>query len=533
MKSFLWPCISPAKEVAFAGEKPMPRIVHPLARLGLNIMLILGLCLCLPAPAHADIAPPDQPPGANPLPESLDTQVSMLAETVVIKLLDRHPEQIAGQARVSASFTMRNLGSVDERLTVRFPLSFFDGRSNGFGEYPTITDLQVRMQGRSVSPRRIEIPNPSSQEGLAMPWAVFEADFPVQTDVVIDVTYTAAGIGEYPIVAFKYVLETGAGWRGPIGSATIVVQLPYEANAQNVIFAEHTGFSQTSPGGVIAGKEVRWQFTGLEPSRADNFEVSLVMPEAWKKVLYEQSNVARDPTDSEAWGRLGKYYKELCRLRHAYRQDPGGLELYQASRAAYQRAVDLSPADALWHYGFADLLWGYYYPHVYLARSSDTSELELTVQELRTALQLDPTIQAARDLLDDISASVPGAVEPLADGYNYLILTATPDLWPSLPTASATLSPGQNGTAQATEASATAGEPTTTPRPTPSATPTLTPVILAEVPPGSITLAPPEPTPTPTRRVPTCRAFLALPLLMLTLSLAVGARRLKRSTSPP
>ena len=48
-------------------------------------------------------------------------------------------------------------------------------------------------------------------------------------------SYTVNGYGYYPQIAFDYVLETGAGWNGTIGSADIIVDLPYDASDLNVL----------------------------------------------------------------------------------------------------------------------------------------------------------------------------------------------------------------------------------------------------------------------------------------------------------
>ena len=79
-------------------------------------------------------------------------------------------------------------------------------------------------------------------------------------------------------LAFKYILETGAGWKDTIGSADLVVRLPYEANEYHVIFGSNTGFSETSPGAAIVGNELRWHYEDLEPAWEDNFEVSWFFP---------------------------------------------------------------------------------------------------------------------------------------------------------------------------------------------------------------------------------------------------------------
>jgi len=388
------------------------------------IIVCLLVVLFLPSPARADVAPPEQPPGVNPLPESEVTRVKMVAETVLLQVLLTAPSGSLGQARVAADFTMHNLGTEPETLGVRFPLSANDG----FYHYPEITGLEVRVGGRLVSTRRIELVNEYDE---SIPWAEFDVTFPAGQDVFIQVAYTLEGTGEYPYISFKYILETGAGWSGTIGEGDIIVRLPYEANSYNVILEEQIGWSQTTPGGTFVGNGVHWHFENLEPTLADNFEVSLVMPSAWQKVLIEQDNVSRNLQDGEAWGRLGKIYKEISRLRRGLREDAGGHELYRLSQQAYEHAIMLLPDDALWHAGYADLLWNHYYYNVYFSDQPDISEFIQILRLLDRSLSLTPSNSVAVGLLTEISYAIPEAVQINDDEFVIYYLTATPFIEPT------------------------------------------------------------------------------------------------------
>ena len=412
---------------------PSQPSAYQCVRLVAAAMLAFLGVFALFTPARADIAPPRQPPGASLLPGSRATQVQMLAETVTLAVQPKSSSGSAGQVEVTAEFQMRNLGSTAEQMAVRFPLTFFDGASDGFFRYPEIEDLAVQVDDRATGTRRVLEPYPGSYYQTPVPWASFGVTFPPGENVDIRVTYTGEGTGEYPLVAFQYILETGAGWKDVIGSADVILRLPYEANNLNVLLEGSTGFSTTTPGAVLEGNEVRWHFENLEPTADNNIEVSLVMPEAWQRVLAERATVKKSPSDGEAWGRLGKAYKEISRLRRGLREDPGGEELYRLSLESYQKCLQLKPKDSLWHTGYADLLWFYYYWQVYWTQTPDTTELAQAVQELKTALELDPKNKQAQDMLADIGASLPGVVEDTGSGYDYLILTATPDIWPATP----------------------------------------------------------------------------------------------------
>jgi tetratricopeptide (TPR) repeat protein len=258
---------------------------------------------------------------------------------------------------------------------------------------------------------------------------VFNVTFPPGKDVAIEVAYTVNGFGYYPYEAFRYILETGAGWKDTIGSADIIVRLPYEATEYNVWLPDGTtGYSSTTAGAVLNGNEVRWHFESLEPTWQNNIEVSLVTPGLWQTVLKETSAVTKDPNDGEAWGRLGKGYKEIVRMSKGYlRDDPAGREIYGLSKQAYEKCLSLLPDDSLWHYGYADLLWSHYlYDYYWMNLPDSEGLLPLTLTELKTALELDPNNELAKDLLRWISDTVPGSVKANGPSYDYLALTATP-----------------------------------------------------------------------------------------------------------
>ncbi|MBI3160637.1 MAG: hypothetical protein HYZ26_13650 [Chloroflexi bacterium] len=455
-----------------------------------RIILFVSLLalLAAPMPARADVAPPGQPPGSNPQPGDELTQVRMAAETVVIEVLADALQGSLGRAGVTADFTMHNEGAQAEVMAVRFPIA----ANSGFSTYPEILGLMVVVDGSNVPIRRTTGPDPV-YGGADVPWAEFDVTFPPGEDVSIRVTYMLEGTGEYPFIAFYYILATGAGWKDSIGRADLVLRLPYEASPHNVVFETEIGWANTTPGGVMEGREVRWHFEDLEPTQADDLVVALVMPSVWQRVLAERANVAANPDDGEAWGRLGKLYKEVTFLRRDYRRDAGGLELYALSVEAYEKAVILLPNDALWHAGFADLL-AFHALYTAYAGSDVTAEAVRAMQEIQAALALKPNDPKVREIADEIfwtfnGHPFEGAVREEGGEYVFLWLTATPT-----------------------------PRPTATPE-SPSPTPAVEPTT-AHTP--TRTSAPPAPSPAaPSSGLPLCGAAL-LPLALL------AARRRRR-----
>jgi len=446
-------------------------------------LVLLFALLAFPTDVRADIAPPAQPPGSNPQPGTEITQVRMAAETVVIEVQrDITPESL-GRARVSADFKMQNLGTAEESMAVRFPIS----ASDGWGSYPEITNLQVKVNGKQVQHRRTTYPDENNPDN-DIPWAEFDITFPAGGDVSVNVAYDLNGTGYYPFTAFYYILETGAGWKDTIGSADIILRLPYEASPQNVILDFGIGWAETTPGGVFQGNEVRWHFEDFEPGLEQNMEFALVAPTAWQGVLAARESTRKNPNDGEAWGMLGKAYKQVFFMSKAYREDAGGQEIYRLSIEAYEKCLALKPEDAQWHAGFADLLaqhsmWRF-------TEINSNPETYRALNEINTALELAPNDPVVREIALGIRNMFDGAVTLEGDKFDIPWLTQTPTPWPTL-------------------------EPTVE-EPTPTLG--ITPPPPTDTPPGEPTrTAAPEttPTPAPQRSNPLCGSAIFLPLMVM------------------
>jgi tetratricopeptide (TPR) repeat protein len=396
-----------------------------------SLVLLIIILFAFPSSARADIAPPIYPPGSNLEPGSEGTQVRMAAETVLIDVQDDTTPDSLGSARVTADFSMRNLGSESESMAVRFPISASDGRS----KYPEITNLAIKVSGKQVSFRRANYPDIRYyNQDNNVPWAEFDVAFPAGQDVAIQVAYTLNGSGYMPYTAFYYILETGAGWKDTIGSADVILRLPYAASTQNVVMDFQIGWAETTPAGVFDGNAVRWHFDNFEPGPdgpVQNMEFALVAPVSWRSILKARDNVAKNPNDSEAWGHLAMAYKQIFFMNKGYRTDAGGEELYKASIEAYEKCLALNPKDAQWHAGFADLLANRSYWDAWYGPTSDTYR---ALEEIHTALQLAPNDPKVLEIAQNISYMFPDGIKQKGSGYDFPWLTQTPTSLPSTPT---------------------------------------------------------------------------------------------------
>jgi hypothetical protein len=355
----------------------------------LAILIALILAFGVWKSAQADVAPPWQPSGSNPEPGKDSTQVRMVAETVVVQVLKDDPPK----AKITADFTMLNIGDRNENMAVRFPISAYDGNSS----IPEIKNVGIRVNGHATDYKRVDGPEIHFyQEDKLVPWAEFNVTFPAGEEVEIRVSYDLDGTGySYESrTTFYYTMHTGAGWKDTIGSAKVILRLPYEASPLNVIIPDKEIDVTT-----FEGYDVSWSLTDFEPGREHDFTFVIVKPVVWNSVLVEKENTAQNAKDGEAWGRLGKAYKEACfaDVKRHPRSDESAYLLYTLSRGAYEQALKLLPDDGLWHAGYAELLLDYNYFQEGLETFPE--DVALGYQELERAYQLAPDASIVEDLV--------------------------------------------------------------------------------------------------------------------------------------
>jgi hypothetical protein len=334
---------------------------------------------------------------------------------------------------------MNNQGSEEETMQVRFPIS----ANNGRGDYPEITNVVVKVDGKPVSTSTATYNEPNYFSD-PVPWVEFGVTFPSNEDVAISVEYDLQGSGYYPYTAFYYLLETGIGWKDTIGKAEIILRLPYEANSLNVVQDFQIGWAETNRGATFEGNEVHWLYEDFEPepfSVVQNMQFTLVAPGAWKQVLQAQEEVKQNPTDGEAWGRLAKVSKELFLLGKGYRSDAGGNELFRLSVEAYEECLRLKPSDAQWHAGFADLLANRAtYDSWY---SGPTQDAFRALSEIHTALQIAPNDIKVQEIAQNIYWMFSDGMILTDSGYDFPWLTQTPTPHPPTETIAPIFDPSE------------------------------------------------------------------------------------------
>ncbi|MBI9050856.1 MAG: DUF4424 family protein [Anaerolineaceae bacterium] len=317
---------------------------------------------------NADAAPEPGAVGSTLFPNLNQTKVRMEAETVLMAIPE-HSDYWSGHAIVTTTFYMRNMGNETEEMKVRFPMNMAEYDlgyevSNGedycqpISSYPSLEDLSVKINDEepNIVTKTTTYNNQLSTQGESVAaiincWAYFDVSFPPGEQVIIEVQYKVYGYKtDDSFVRYKYILQTGEGWYDTIGSADVVIKLPYEL--------DETIIRNCQPDDcVIDENTVSWHYEDFEPD--ENIEINMIEPSIWSRVVRETLNIQSNAADGEAWGRLGMAYKELITDRHGFISANEYPHFFDKSVNAYQNAIYLLPDDLDWHLGYTDIVCPY------------------------------------------------------------------------------------------------------------------------------------------------------------------------------
>lgn len=427
----------------------------------LSILVILIVFFVLGKAVYADIAPPEAPPGST-IGTDTATNVRMLSERILIDVQPHTLPTTAGisaddylLAQVTGSFTMRNLGQQAELLKLRFPMGNPRQQSQPGLSYPLVQRFQARVNGNRVETGLLELADPTS-DAIATQWSTFEVNFPADQEITIEVSYTIMPTDYMPYAGFAYVLQTGAGWRDTIGSAEIIVRLPYLATAESV--------QNLSMPATFKGNEVLWEFTDLEPTQEHDLFFSILVPPIWQQLTEAHAGVDANPEDADALVKLAMAY-EACIPYHGIMVQ--NQNIATLAETSYERAIALRSNDADLYGGYAALLW----KHLGYQVISDESDpaVQRVLAVVNAALTRDPQQKQALAVLEDMNTL---AGKPLSLPPAYQVLTPTPQ-------PGTVQSPIPEPGSSTPEASSV---PSVASGPTPTQIPTMTPSIVQATP---------------------------------------------------
>jgi len=188
---------------------------------------------------------------------------SIRMESEVVKI-DRLPH-----GRIHARFVFKNYGKATD-VEIGFPgiaaAKFVDKGDAALENFRSMVD------GKPIAVQMVDnTPPVTSREegnGRGEVWYLKNVHFAANQTHVIEDDYTGGGGWSYGHYSYKYVLETGASWKGTIGHATIICDLK--------------GLGAYSPPELSpdrytqSGSVVTWERRNLKPTEADNVLVKWV-----------------------------------------------------------------------------------------------------------------------------------------------------------------------------------------------------------------------------------------------------------------
>jgi hypothetical protein len=273
--------------------------------------------------------------------------------------------------------------------------------------------------------------------------------------VVLRNAYDVAPFAGTIYGSFGYILETGAGWRGPIGEATITFRLPYEVNESNTVLHHPYRFWHLPhpDAFAISGTDVTWRFSDLEPTQDDNIYLTVLSPSLWEEIRAAQQDVAAMADSSEAHLRLARALVAVLSFRAGLEPIGNSIALAELAEVSYERALELAPKDVEIHVEYCELLW--------LLWDTDDLMPEDLLPALERALELAPNNERLLEIKEWVTQAQHRLERP----------TPTADLTPP-PTF--TLVPTSTPTSEPTHTPIYVATPTVTPVPTRTSAPALT-----------------------------------------------------------
>jgi hypothetical protein len=348
--------------------------------LAVCILIAVAAVLVPGRVARSDAAPPRQPPGSSVAPAAGDTMVQMIAENVTLWIHVGSGGKYV--ASVTADFSFRNRGSSGESMQVRFPMEGVDGMGDGYGRRPLIRNFWAWADGAALPVSSADEP---FEDGPAIAWSTFPVTFPAGKDVFLRVRYeTDIAAGKYGGDWLEYVLETGAGWYGTIGSAVVTYRFPYAVGPVNVPGQEQA---------VRTGNEVRFLYSDFEPDSRSNIRLSFIAPAAWQKALDLERETGENPQDIPSIIALADAYQGMCMA--------GGPDASRLAETIVQEGLTYNPEIADLHAEWANIYLARLLPMCceYDGAEFDRGETIAGLRrELNLALQMDPHNKLALDV---------------------------------------------------------------------------------------------------------------------------------------
>jgi len=162
---------------------------------------------------------------------------------------------------VDAKFVFVNEG---DKISLKMGFPFGISRDKGNVIFPK--DINVKIDGKSVETSYI-----TTETSIYDPWVYFDTSFNKGETKTVEVSYRAVPLGGY----FSYVLNTGALWKGPIGTLYIDIKFPITPAYPYLLNLKPQGYT-------IQGNEAIYHLTNFEPK--EDIEIEFIPEDFFNKI---------------------------------------------------------------------------------------------------------------------------------------------------------------------------------------------------------------------------------------------------------
>lgn len=227
--------------------------------------------------------------------KNFNASADIIPEPVVVKgIVPLHPVNIQMTSEivkvnltldssiVECTFNMRNLGNAQD-MEIGFPIMNFYLWDNDYLS-PLIKDkFEVFVKNKKLSKIDFYIPNQlknilteveseqrysvlSNYENENRPWYLWKMHFGNNENLSIVVKYRLPNGATKGNSFFNYLLSTGAGWKGKILNAKVIVSVVNIPSDQVISLSPKSFVKKDS-------RQIVWEFNNLKPTLKDDIEI--------------------------------------------------------------------------------------------------------------------------------------------------------------------------------------------------------------------------------------------------------------------
>jgi tetratricopeptide (TPR) repeat protein len=287
------------------GEMKFRKPQHVCSRIVLALILTLILAsTATPRITLADIPTVNVIVALAPIDRT--SPVEMVALT-----LDGNLSESNGHTIVQGNTSFK-LHNTDILQPVTLPVGFPEWAGGALSFDPAqFSDFSVSVDGKKIVLVPANAPVQIGKELRPVNWYSFDLKLDPDEKKVVSVEFTQ-DLGGDILPRFTYGLLPSNGWKGPIGSARLTVNLPVPTTGEQFI-----ALDPSVP--QFDGEKLNWLWINFNPDADPG--VTLIRPSIWADLLDKRAAAEQNPNDPALHFALGGAYQQLAGVDSARRDN--------------------------------------------------------------------------------------------------------------------------------------------------------------------------------------------------------------------